>query len=163
MTDWKTRLIPLFLVLACCGIVGMTYTNVFADGHRDDDEHEHEEDEHWEDDEEWEEEWHMEEAMFEIEMMRMHFELFAGLFDMVRDTHEVTSDAELTAIMAVTGVEDLIHEPEDRAEFLEGELEHVENAAVRRTIRGMLAETYAELEDTESATKHLSVLIRGGN
>lgn len=172
MEPLKKRLLPLILLIACFGVVGMSVSHSFADDH--DEEFEDEEDFEgredfddedegdFEDEEEWEEEeWGMEEAMFEVEIMKGHLDMYHSLLEIVNGMNEVTSDPTATALMALHTAKDLAHEEEDHAEFLEEGLDKIKDAAVRRAIRLQLAELYAEMDQPERAREHLARLISG--
>ena len=167
MNDMKTRLLPLALLLACCGIVVMiAYSPAIADDHRDDDvedrDDDFEDDEEWEDEEEWED-WGMEEAMFEVEIMNQHLEMVHHLIAIAQSMNEVATDPTATAMMALMTAEDLAEEPDQLAAFLIGELQHIEDPAVRRAVRLKLVQTFTELERPDLSREHLSVLLRGEN
>lgn len=172
----KTPLFMTALLLACCGLVALSYwspgaqaqaRDTFCDDHEegfeDEDEFGEEDEEDWEDEEEedWEEEWGMEEAMFEVEILNQHLEMVNKLIEIVNGTSEVTANPTNTALMALITAKDMAGEQDEYAYFLEQQLTKVKDVAVRRAIHMQLAEAYAELDQIDKTKEHLSILIQG--
>ena len=165
----KTPLFMTALFLACCGLFALSYWTPGAqaqdrDTFCEDHEEEFEDGDFGEDefeDEDWEdEEWGMEEAMFEVEIMNRHLDMYLSLVEIINGMSEMTNDGTATALMALHNAKDMTEE-EELVEFLESELQYVKDVAIRRAIRLQLAETYAHIDESEKAREHLSQLLRG--
>ena len=141
MKTVKDRLFPTLLALACCLVVGLTVSQAFAD------------------DEEGE--WEMEEAMFEIELMNQHLEMFQQIVGIVEGMTEVSGDPTSAAVMALMSADDLVEEPGDKVALLEAQLEKVQDPAVRRAIRLTLTEAYIESGQPDKATENIGKLMQG--
>jgi len=138
MNTVKRRILPFLAILACCAVVATFVSRANAQG--------------------GEEDW--EQAVFEVEIMSMHLEMFGQLADLIQQMHGIAEDPSATGVMTVMSLEDHLQGDEATA-FLEDMLNKTDDEAVQRMIRVKLIEFYEGEGDSDAALEHIEALIVG--
>ena len=97
----------------------------------------------------------------DIQLMQSFLDLMTQYYALIESTHDITSDAEKSAIMQMQKIQEVYEERGDKArsvDVLRKVLEDSDNPAIRNAAYLMLGET---LKESGRASEALEVLQRG--